>query len=517
MKTSRRDMLKQFGRGLASSTLFSISAPKLLAENSDHPISETTILPQPNILLIYTDQQRYDTIHALGNEVIQTPNLDRLVSEGIAFTLASTACPVCKPARWSLHTGQWTSTHQCYSNHHLGSRPVFDLPTLLRDDGYRTGLIGKNHSFLEPADFDYWQENPLSRNPDAERKRRLWENDIGIKDYPRLADEAVPGGIEGDPEYAKTDEAIDFMKSVDGRPFFLWLSYLNPHTPYWVPEPFFSMYRDAPISEPPVEPEGLEAAGKPYRQRFHQWNNDAILPFSRERIMTMRRVYYGMISLIDREIGRLLDFLEKRGLRENTLIVFTSDHGDYLGDHGLLTKSPAMYDCLTRVPLIVSWPARFTPKEISTQLVSQIDLLPTLLEAAHIPCPKAAQGISIFPWIEGTQTRSYIRPAVISEYGVPGIPYNEQRLEEDGLLEKPFRNPWNSRLPWEGNPVSLSGRITMVRTRYWKYVEESDGQCELYDLRLDPYELNNVYGNSSLSPVQSNLQNHLTSWRRSLE
>lgn len=104
------------------------------------------VTDRPNILLIYTDQQRFDTIGALGNPVIRTPNLDRLVTEGVAFTHATTPCPVCMPARWSLHAGQWTTTHRCYSNHHPGLRPSTALPTMLCRAGYRVGLVGKNHS-----------------------------------------------------------------------------------------------------------------------------------------------------------------------------------------------------------------------------------------------------------------------------------------------------------------------------------------------------------------------------------
>lgn len=304
---------------------------------------------RPNILLIYTDQQRFDTIRALGNSRISTPHLDRLTREGVAFTHATTPSPVCLANRWSLHSGQWTDTHRCYSNHHPGIRPPTDIPAILRQAGYVTGLSGKNHSFLTADDFDEYDDNPALETHPRWQDYLAWTRYRQEK-YPRLAEEAVPTSITA--EHAKTQSALGFIERHAGgdQPFFLWLSYLYPHTPYEAPEPYFSMYRELPC--PRVEPEGLAAAGKPFRQQFHQRNNDAIIPFSDSQIDLMRRVYYGMVTLIDDEIGKILSFLDERGLNENTLVVFTSDHGDYQADHGLIAKSPALYDALARVPLI---------------------------------------------------------------------------------------------------------------------------------------------------------------------
>lgn len=229
---------------------------------------------KPNILLIYTDQQRYDTIHDLGNSVIQTPNLDRLVKEGVAFTEATTPSPVCMPARWSLHTGQWTSTNKCYSNHHPGPEPSYSLPQILNKGGYRTSLIGKNHSFLEPADLDLWEENPEPEASKDYEKRQQWMKQVFDKKYLRLAEEPVPGGVETSPPHARTTTAMKFMDQCEEKPFFLWLSFLYLHTPYLVCEPYFSMYKDVDLPGPYVEEENLKAAGKPFRQQFHQWNND---------------------------------------------------------------------------------------------------------------------------------------------------------------------------------------------------------------------------------------------------
>lgn len=464
---------------------------------------------KPNILLIYTDQQRYDTIGALGNCDIQTSNLDRLLSQGVAFSHASTPSPVCLANRWSLHSGQWTTTHHCYSNHHPGIRPKAGLPNLLRQSGYVTGLVGKNHSFLTPKDMDLWDEKP------SLPKHREWQQWLEWQQYredsyPRLAEEPIPTSITA--EHAKTESALRFMaqQQDQDRPFFLWLSFLYPHTPYEAPEPFYSMYSQLP--DPQVEAGGLAAAGKPFRQQFHQRNNDAIIPFTTEQVALMRRVYYGMISMIDGEIGKILDFLDKSGLSESTFVVFTSDHGDYQGDHGLMAKSPALYDDLVRVPLILRWPGQIDSGRIDDRFASHIDLLPTIAEAAGLPCPAQAQGVSLLPFLRDGGTGGSIRPFAVSEYGVPGQPYTEQRLLDEGLSDTVFTNPFNDRLSWEGNPIALAGRIRMIRNHSWKLIDEENGEGELYDMREDPAELVNLWNRAETRAIQDELQLQLNAW-----
>jgi arylsulfatase A-like enzyme len=311
---------------------------------------------------------------------------------------------------------------------------------------------------------------------------------------PRLCEEAVPGGLEADGMHLRTNDALRFLDSARGAPFFLFVSYLYPHTPYHVPEPWFSRYINRDLGQPAVEPRGLEAAGKPFRQVFHRRNNDAILPFTPEQTRVMRSVYYGMISLVDGEIGRLLRHLDDRGLVRNTLVVFTSDHGDYMGDHGLHTKSPALYDCLVRVPFIVRWPGMADAGRRDPRFVSHVDLLPTVAAVSGAAAPTQAQGVNLLPSLRDGGRGPAIRDAAFSEYGVPGQPYDQRRLEAEGLAGKKYSNPNQAALPWEGNPVSLAGRIRMLRTREWKFVEEQGGTDELYDLERDPGELQNLAG-----------------------
>jgi len=383
---------------------------------------------------------------------------------------------------------------------------------MLRRHGYRAGLVGKNHTFLTEADFDVFEERPQPEEGPARRAHDEWMKANAAR-YARLFEEPIPGGIDADPMHAKTTAALRFLEANRARPFFLELSYLYPHTPYHAPEPYFSLYRGRDLGTPVAEPRGLKAAGKPFRHVFHQRNNDAILPFTARQTELMRQVYCGMITLVDAEVGRILRFLDERNLAENTLVVFTSDHGDYLGDHGLYTKSPALYDCLVRVPLVLRWPGVADQNRRDPRFASHVDVMPTLAAAARVPCPAQAQGVNLAPFLSDRGQGPPIREAAISEYGAPGRPYDEARLAAEGIGGKRFRNPSDSRLPWEGNPVSLAGRIRMSRTQKWKYVEEAGGTDELYDLEADPHELVNLAARPSYRPVLRKLKEGLAKWK----
>ena len=458
----------------------------------------------PNIIIIYTDQQRYNTIRALGYSHMHTPNLDKLVKNGVAFSESFVTAPVCSPSRWSLFSGMYTTSHATYSNHHHGKRPSTNLLLELKKKGYTTALFGKNHSFLNERDLDINHATPK------------------FEDHPhdgRNAMRPLNWDPQKDPMRVLTDSTMALLRENKGvKPTFIWLSYLYPHTPYGISEPYYSMYDEVDIPKPITEPKGLKAANKPFRQIYHQENNDLLKTYDLEVVMRMRRNYYGMISMIDDEVGRLIDFLEKQGIKENTLIVFTSDHGDYMGDHGLMTKSPAMYDCLTRVPLIFSWKGVFKENLISDELISNIDIMPTILSLIDAPIPENVQGLDFSQYLKkGKKEGQSYREYVFSEYGIPGQAVNRQSLEElmPDYKEKAvyYNNPI---VPWEANPFSLAGRFRMIRSHNWKYVENKGDISELYDLKNDPNELTNLWGNTDYIEIQDSLQKALNKWKSSL-
>jgi arylsulfatase A-like enzyme len=331
----------------------------------------------------------------------------------------------------------------------------------------------------------------------------------------RSADKAMPWTVKEDDTHLLTNKAIDVFKEKGEKPVFMWLSYLYPHTPFMCPEPYFSMYDDVDIPAPAVEPNGLKAAGKPFRQHFHQINTNNLLPYNEDKTLRMKRTYYGMVSMVDDEIGRLLQFLDENNLRENIIIVFASDHGDYQGDHGLYTKSPAMYDCLTRVPLIISWKGKLNTNQVNESLVSSTDIMPTILDLVQSEIPEQVQGKSLVPILTG-QKDDIGRKYVFSEYGIPGQPILESELEE--RLPDYRKNPidFAKGVPWEANPVALAGRIRMIRSKEYKLVEELGGTNEFYDLKNDPDELVNLYGKKEFEAIQTKMLEALHQWKNKL-
>lgn len=465
-----------------------------------------------NVVLIYTDQQRYDTIGALGNKIIKTPGMDRLVKEGTAFTQATTPSPDCKPARWSLLTGQWPKSHRCFSDQHLGPGQVFNLTLLLQQTGYITGLIGKSNSFLSKEDIIYFNENPKAGSKAATLLRTKWLEEKG-REFPFLGKKPIKGGIQADPDFAKTEAAINFVKLAKDDPFFLWLSYDHPHPPYYISEPYFSMYKNADIRKPIVETK-QQAKTKPFRQSFHRQNNDKILSLTEDDIVFMQHVYYGMISFVDREIGRFIDVLESMHLLDQTLIILMSDHGDYLGDYGMISKGPGLHDCLIKTPLIMRHPDTVPMDNINEELVSHVDIMPTVLDYAGKSIPDTVEGINLTPYIQGK--KSGLREYVFSEFGCPEEPYDAERLSKEEIKPGDYHSPENKNLPWEDNPVSVAGRVRMIKNQDWKLVEEADGTKELYDLKNDPDELGNLYGSKKCTKIQSEMQNNLDKWKKDL-
>jgi len=461
---------------------------------------------KPNVIIIYTDQQRFNSIQALGNPHIHTPNLDRLAREGIAFTQTFVTAPVCVASRTSLLSGMYHTRLQTYSNHHIGHRPTTSLPLALREKGYFTSVLGKNHSFLDTQDVEQFVPTaPFEKHPEDGRS----------------AGKKMPWSAEEDPTRLLTNAAMHLLDSVllqpdpqDRQPMFMWLSYFYPHTPYLAPEPYFSMYDTVNIPAPAIEPEGLADANKPFRQVFHQDNTNRLLPYDEEKVMRMRRTYYGMVSFVDDEIGRLLDYLEENQLRENTIILFTSDHGDYMGDHGMMTKSPAMYDCLTRVPFLMSWPGHIPTAQKYDGVVSQIDIMPTILDLLNVKVPKRVQGKSFTGVLRGDTDQPY-RQYAFATYGLPGRKPVASFAEINELMPHYESNPvnWAPGIPWEGNPISLAGTFQMVRSKDWKLVYEAGGTSELYDMVNDPHELTNLYGQAAYEEIQGTLSEALASWK----
>lgn len=409
--------------------------------------------PRPNVVLVVTDQQRYDTIRWLGNGLIRTPNLDRLCAEGMAFERAYCTNPLCSPSRASLLTGLLPSQHGCWNVGVPLSPAVPTLPTLLAAQGYRTAAVGKLH--LEPClapgspeappriyDWEHFRRwhGPYhgfadchlaighTREPHAAGMHYgLWLREQGVDvsahfGGPPSHVPAPAGADEGawslPAEFHNSrwavDTALDALERLadGGRPFLLWLGLQDPHMPFVAPQPWFDGYRDAPLPLPVVDPADLASKPALYQAAYEgrlpalglgdafgipgvaEMDHRTITPaLARARIAA----YYAMIGLLDHHLGRLLDALDSLGQTERTLLVFTSDHGELLGHHGLWGKGPFHTEDILRVPLVARWPGVIPAGRRSGALQSLADLVPTLLRAAGAETPPGLAGCDQWP------------------------------------------------------------------------------------------------------------------------
>jgi len=409
------------------------------AQADRNPRKGETVPRRPNVLFLMADQLRADALGCYGNEVIHTPVIDRLAERGVRFERMFAAYPVCAPNRASIVTGRYPTVHRLRANGMRLPERERTLMEVLRDAGYRTYGAGKMHfgpQWAFPADgsaimdpdpstaidpqppadafpwygFDHvWLTEDHRTGPYGEHLAShgydVWD-ELHSASYPQHATEPSPFPEEHHQTTWITDRAIDYLDQHPAdRPFFLWVSYVHPHHPFNPPVPYDTMYRpeDMPL---PVWDEG-EVARWPeaYGKKYHALGGgheaigmDRLADADWQRI---KAFYYGMTSLIDKNVGRLVDTLEAQGRLQNTIVVFTADHGENLGDHHLLFKGTT-YDPVTRVPFIVSWAGKGQPGAVRETLCSSVDIMPTLLELVGVPCPEPSpvQGVSLVPAME---------------------------------------------------------------------------------------------------------------------
>ena len=437
-------------------------------------------MSQPNVLVILTDQQRFDTIHALGNPIIRTPNLDRLVQEGTTFTSTYTPSPVCVPARNSILSGKYPHRTGCFNNGDDMSDPEATLPRLLSRSSYRTHAIGKMHftpDSLALRGFDSRESQEvgaLGRVEDDDYVSFLHANGFDhIHDpYGPLGDmfyvpqpAQMPASLHGTQWVA--DRSLEFLSGADAnQPFFLFTSFFHPHPPFSPPTPWNKLYRSQllPFPKRPAGYEHLQTfATRYFTHKYYMGNatDDNLL-------RTMKACYYACISFVDFQIGRILDGLERSGQLDNTLIVFMSDHGEMLGDYGCLTKC-SMLDASARVPLIVRYPERFAPDARCDVPVSLVDVLPTVLAVAGIDDDDLD--------LDGG---SLIEAATMPDRTV----YSQYGEKADGLY--------------------------MAVNRRWKYVYSAPDRKEfLFDRLEDPEETRNLAGASLRASALSTMRSEI--------
>ena len=365
-------------------------------------------MTKPNILWYCTDQQRFDTIGALGNPYVQTPTLDNLVKNGVSFTNTYCQSPICTPSRASFMTGLYPSrTRNTRNGNDTFPTDVPLISKMIADSGYECGLIGKFHLVSagrrpEPRlddGFDYWQHSHAPRDdwPEGTHQYADW-----LREQGQDLDEMRNSERRVRPEFHQTkwasDCAIDYISQDHGKPWMLNINVYDPHPPFIPPEEYSQKFKAEEMPGPHFRESDLK----------HQKTLESI-DFQGEvqspdqsNAKSAQAKYYAMIAQVDDQFARILQVLDETGQRNNTVIIFTSDHGEMLGDHGLMFKGCRFYEGLVKVPLIFSFPPMFRSNLQCDGMVELLDLSATLLTLAQVPIPKHHQGQVFYPTLLGS-------------------------------------------------------------------------------------------------------------------
>jgi arylsulfatase A-like enzyme len=463
---------------------------------------------KPNIVIIMTDQQRADLCAREGYPLDTTPFLDSLARSGTHFDRAYTSAPACAPARVSMLTGRFPSATRVRTNHNVPDAVYTeDLFDVLKGAGYTTAMVGKNHSHLTPKRVDY--SFGLGHNGGAGADRT--DEEVAFDEYlaelrHRTAPEPTPFPIECQCPYRAVTKAQEWIGGVGEQPFLLWLSFPEPHNPYQVPEPYFSMFPAEDL--PPVRAGKSALATKGFKYQWTRRMWEQVMTKDIAAIDRTRSNYHGMLRLIDDQVRRFVEFLEERNLRENTILVFVSDHGDFVGDYGLVRKGPGMSDHLMRIPLLFSGPGVVAGDEPHAAHVSMVDIMPTLCEAAGAPLPDGVQGRSLWPLLTGATYPDAEFESVYGEQGFGGLHYTD-----DDDLDPAEEGAVNDGCSFDClNSWTQSGTMRMLRRGDWKLTCDMNGHAELYNLAEDPAEVRNLYSNAEVSDVQGDLMAELLAW-----
>jgi arylsulfatase len=455
---TRRDFLKSTALVSATSVI-----PKAFG------LEDATRQKKPNILYLMADQHRGDCLGCAGNPVIKTPNLDSIAKDGVVFSNAYSSTPSCTPARSAILTGLSPWHHGMIGYGRVAGKYPFELPGALRDAGYYLYGIGKMHWFpqrrlrgyhkilldesgrVETPGFvsDYhlcFKEQAPDLDPDA--------TGIGWNDY-RAKAYVLPERLH--PTTWTADRAVEFIENYErSEPFMLKVSFARPHSPYDPTQRFMDMYNEDDMPAPSVGDWAAQYAPHDEPPKPNLWHGDLGV----QQAKKSHRAYYGSITFIDEQIGRILAALKKRGMYDKTLIIFFADHGDMLGDHNLWRKTYA-YEGSAHVPMLLRWPKSMGMDNKRGKTLPQPtelrDILPTFLDAAGAPIPDHLDGRSLLDLVRGN-TKNW-RPFIDLEHSMC---YNQDH--------------WNA--------------LTDSKVKYIYYA--FDGREELFDLSNDPHELRNL-------------------------
>ena len=456
-----------------------------------------------NFIIFMPDEMQAEAAGCYGHPTVRTPNLDRLAAEGTRFEQCYIQHPVCSPSRCSLFTGWYPHTAGHRTLWYLLRPHEPNMFRYLKQAGYDVRWYGKNDLLAEES-FPGSVTEAVS--PDRPNHGPLVRNGPEDKWFDTFLGEAVPGGPEATGDYQSVQRGIDFLRGRPEGPFVLYLPLLFPHPIYGAPEPYHSMYRpeDVPDLRPP------EPAGKPcfYEMIRRRRGLDRLDDADLRRIAA---VYYGMCSYTDFLLGEVLKAVDEAGLGEDTTVLFTSDHGDWAGQYGLVEKwSNALDDTIARVPLVMRTPGGSAGHNVA-EPVEHFDIMATLLELAGVEARHTHFARSLVPQLGGAPGDP--RRAAFAEggYGAHEPHCFEGKTSGDQAGRKPEHIYYQKGRLQQDHPESVC-RAFMVRTATHKLIYRYHDTCELYDMRADPGELVNLHGNPAAAPAQRELYARLTEW-----
>lgn len=456
---------------------------------------------RPNIIVIKTDDQRWDSLGVYGDPVVHTPRIDALAKDGTRFENAFTVAPLCTPSRTSFFSGRYASTNQVFDNKnasHIGLEDFSFIETL-KNAGYKVGLAGKNHTF-QLSYAEKWFDTFEEYSPWGKEHGTRTESDIAVEDFRKNSGPDSQLGnwlLEGLIDYPEpfpeeqcmtariAEDAIAFVEANKDEPFFLHMSFPTPHWPNIVCEPYFSMYKgqlDA-ISLAGMDEIDWDTHPFAHYVQSQATGFDQLSKTDRRKILA---IMYGQITFVDKAVGQFIDALKEQGLYDDTIIVFTSDQGCFGGQFGLPSKTKGFYESLIRVPFIIKIPENKARAKVTSAQISNIDVMPTLLEAAGVSYAEAIDGQSFLPVLRD-ETEVH-RTAIYAEVGQLVMPpepmdkadfaaYNKLRSAEDMFWFIEY---------------TVRGRCATIREGGWKYCFYNGDIEELYHYEKDLLELKNL-------------------------
>jgi arylsulfatase A-like enzyme len=456
-------------------------------------------MSRPNLLLFMTDQQRADSVGAFGNSVARTPNIDALAARGTRFTQAYSQHSACSQSRIAILTGWYPHVmgHRTLDNLLTPTEP--NLLSTLRGAGYHVAWAGIRGDTFAPggtaAATDYFGfVTPPSLEALAAHHREIYPkgDPMRYSHYVGLLDE----GSGSDFDEAAVRTAISLLEGGLPEPFVLCLTLFAPHPPFGVGEPWYSLHDRADMPAPCAHGTGKPRFMAALRERA---GLDGLDPDDWAEITA---TYYGMVSRLDDQLGRVTAAVQTSGLEERTLTCFFTDHGEYLGDYGLIEKWPSgLDDCLLRNPLVIAGPG-VAEGQVCESLVEMIDLLPTLCELADTAVGHVQFGRSLVPILTG-QTSTH-RDAAFSEGGF--------RLDEEPQNEPLAGYPYDVKTALLHEEPDVVGRAVAVRTDEWTFVHRSCESDELYSRVRDPSQISNVVDLPEHAGVVAELRSRVLDW-----